>query len=202
MEQLFESIAQQLLSRHIAVEDRVLEGNVLDALLREALGEYEEGRFREAGVGKGPERQRISEIRGDEVRWLGRENATAAQAAYWTFLDGLRTYLSEFFRIHLERTELHFAIYPKGAFYTRHLDQFRDFSNRIFSVILYLNPDWKPGDGGELRVYHNGESHTDFAPLHGRLVCFRSDTVEHEVLGTVKTRVSLTGWMRRDKLVL
>jgi len=202
MEQLFESIAQQILTRSIAVQDNVLEPHISDALLDEAWNEYKEGLFRGAHIGKGLEKQRISEIRGDKVRWLERENASPPQAVYWSFLAGLREFLSEFFRIHLERTELHFAVYPEGAYYTRHLDQFREYSNRIFSVILYLNPGWKPGDGGELRVYHRDGTCEDFAPLHGRLICFRSDIVEHEVLMAQKPRVSLTGWMRRDALVL
>jgi SM-20-related protein len=100
----------------------------------------------------------------------------------------------------LERTEAHFAVYPRGAFYSRHLDQFKEHSNRIFSVILYLNEQWQDGQGGELRVFTDHGA-VDYARLFGRLIIFRSDAVEHEVLETFETRISLTGWMRRDAFV-
>ena len=39
------------------------------------------------------------------------------------------------------------------------------------------------------------EAVLDVAPIAGRLVCFRADVMEHEVLTAHKTRYSLTGWM-------
>lgn len=199
---LFEIIAEQILSKSIAVVDDVLDQSILDSLGQEALTEYRLGEFKEANIGKGIAKQRISEVRGDKVYWLNRVDASESLEIYWHFVDGLRTYLSEYFRVHLERTELHFAVYPIGAFYTPHFDQFRDHGNRVFSLILYLNQQWKKGDGGELRVHEGGTSYYDVEPLHGRLVCFRSDQVLHEVLEAKKPRVSLTGWMRRDAFTL
>jgi SM-20-related protein len=199
---IFKSIAEQILSKSVAVVDDVLDHSILDELSSEALSEYRDGEFTEASIGKGVAKQRVSEVRGDKVFWLSKENTSLALAAYWGFVDGLRTYLSEFFRVHLERTELHFAVYPIGAFYTPHLDQFRDHGNRVFSLVLYLNKDWKKGDGGELRVHNDDASYNDIEPLHGRLVCFRSDQVLHEVLEAKKTRISLTGWIRRDAFTL
>jgi SM-20-related protein len=35
----------------------------------------------------------------------------------------------------------------------------------------------------------------DALPIAGRLVCFRSDVIEHEVLPSKKERLSVTGWM-------
>jgi SM-20-related protein len=35
----------------------------------------------------------------------------------------------------------------------------------------------------------------DILPLAGRLVCFRSDQIEHEVLPATRERLSLTGWL-------
>lgn len=201
-ESVLESISDQILNNDLAVVDDVLGVGVLDALRIEALEEYAMGEFQQAHIGKGIAKQRMVEIRSDKVLWLDRGEATEAQLAYWQLMDGLRAELGNFFRIHLERTELHFAVYPPGAFYAPHLDQFRDHSNRVFSVITYLNPDWQPGHGGELRVHHDDGSFHDIAPLHGRLVCFRSDKVLHEVMEAVKVRVSLTGWMRRDALLL
>lgn len=197
-----ESITEQILNNDMAVVDDVLGEDMLHALRIEALEEYARGEFQQAHIGKGIAKQRMAEIRSDKVLWLNRDEATEAQFAYWQLMDSLRLHLGNFFRIHLERTELHFAVYPPGAFYAPHLDQFRDHSNRVFSVITYLNPDWQQGHGGELRIHHDDGSFLDIAPLHGRLVCFRSDKVLHEVLEAAKVRVSLTGWVRRDALLL
>ncbi|MDP4688083.1 MAG: 2OG-Fe(II) oxygenase [Salibacteraceae bacterium] len=201
MEHIYHKIAEEILENSISVNDQIIDLETVVALREEATTDYENGAFEKARIGKGIGKQRIAEIRGDQVRWLDKNRATQAHLTYWKWIDGLRNYLSEFFRIHLERTELHFAYYPKGAFYSRHLDQFKEHSDRIFSIILYLNTEWKPGDGGELRAYEKDDSFTDYPPLGGRLIIFRSDVVEHEVLEAHAPRISVTGWIRRDKLI-
>jgi SM-20-related protein len=86
------------------------------------------------------------------------------------------------------------TVYPPGSFYKRHLDQFRKDDHRKLSVICYLNEDWHEEHGGQLRMYLPEET-VDFLPLAGRLVCFRSDQIEHEVIAGTRERRSLTGWM-------
>lgn len=201
MKALFESVACQLDETGFALVENSLAPAILEELRKEAIADYEEGAFKRAAIGKGLEKKSIVEIRSDRVKWLERKQASPAQEAYWLFMDALRLHLAEFFRIHLERTEAHFAVYPKGAFYAKHLDQFQESRNRVFSVILYLNPEWKEGDGGALRLHRNSEQSEDFPPIHGRLIVFRSDLILHEVLPTNTLRVSLSGWMRRDALI-
>jgi SM-20-related protein len=65
----------------------------------------------------------------------------------------------------------------------------------MISLIIYLNKDWKNGDGGELRIYPQGNNSSDIQPLFNRCILFRSDTLEHEVLTANKDRRSVTGWM-------
>src|SRR5690606_23077857 len=100
----------------------------------------------------------------------------------------------------LKSFEAHLAKYPPGSFYKRHIDQFQQVSYRIISCILYLNADWREGDGGELRIFlpdgKRGEKQIDIVPKAGTLVCFKSDEIPHEVLPTHKERYSFTGWMR------
>ena len=46
------------------------------------------------------------------------------------------------------------ATYRRGAEYHCHKDSYSGTDNqRMVTVLLYLNDDWRPGDGGELRVY-------------------------------------------------
>ncbi len=48
---------------------------------------------------------------------------------------------------------------------------------RRTNVLVYLNPDWKPGDGGELDLFRLGEDtpRVTVAPLYGTCVIFTTD---------------------------
>jgi SM-20-related protein len=100
----------------------------------------------------------------------------------------------------LQDFEGHYAAYPAGAGYARHMDRLRGDDRRVVSLVLYLNDAWDPEDGGELCLY-SGEGEAQpaarLAPRGGTLVCFLSAHVPHEVMATRRTRWSLSGWFRR-----
>jgi len=93
------------------------------------------------------------------------------------------------------------ANYRRGAEYHCHKDSYDGTDNqRMVSVLLYLNPEWRPGDDGQLRVFAEKKKATgkqgltgldksevdmdryvDIDPLAGRLVLFRSRDVWHAV---------------------
>ena len=89
------------------------------------------------------------------------------------------------------------ALFDKGSFYRKHLDQFQDNSSRQFSMITYLNENWQPEDGGELCIY-DGDVTQKIAPTNRKTVFFKSNELVHEVLESHKPRLSVTGWLRRD----
>jgi SM-20-related protein len=65
-------------------------------------------------------------------------------------------------------------------------------------VVYYLNIDWIPADGGNLLIYsteNNVEKTITIAPLAGRLVCFESEKLDHEVTEAFAERYSVTGWL-------
>jgi SM-20-related protein len=97
----------------------------------------------------------------------------------------------------LEDFESHFALYPPGAFYLKHLDRFRDDDRRMVSAVVYLNEGWLPEHGGQLRMYLDEGGEYDVVPVGGCLVVFLSGEVPHEVLPAMRERLSLTGWFRR-----
>jgi SM-20-related protein len=107
----------------------------------------------------------------------------------------LRVELSRALFLPLRDFESHFAIYPPGTFYKRHRDNFQKQNHRLLSLVLYLNENWSPEQGGTLRIYPEAEEPKDVEPIGGRLVIFRSD-LEHEVLPCHAPRYSITGWMR------
>lgn len=66
-------------------------------------------------------------------------------------------------------------------------------------MVLYLNHTWKSEDKGELRLHleHPKPHQVDISPIAGRLVCFLSAEVLHEVLETTVPRFSFASWWKR-----
>lgn len=151
--------------------------------------------FQKAGIGNAHLFTVNREIRGDYIKWINPEDAFPAALDFLGRIKSLMLDLNRLLFLSLKDFECHYAIYPPGTFYEKHLDQFKTTQNRKISFAFYLNPNWQPGDGGELRLYLRDRTE-DVAPLAGRLALFRSDTVEHEVLEAHKDRYSITGWLR------
>ena len=199
MESQFEQIADGLAESGFAVVDNFLSTNEVESILD--LDVFRAGviNFKKAGIGKSQQLQVNESIRGDYIRWIDRNAAPAPAKVYMDRLQNLCEYLNQSLYLSLKDYEVHFTIYPAGSFYKRHLDQFRKDDHRKLSVICYLNKDWQESHGGQLRMYVKDKT-LDFLPLSGRLVCFRSDEIEHEVLPSTRDRLSLTGWML-DQLI-
>lgn len=161
---------------------------------------WEEGELRRAGIGRGGNLTVRDDIRGDYVRWID----TACPGQFAEFFAGhyepLRLAFNRSLYLGLWDFEGHVTVYPPGRFYARHVDRFADASHRKLSAILYLNHDWQPDEGGELRMYmpqgDGSESHLDILPEGGTLVTFLSHEFPHEVLPAIRERFSLTGWFR------
>jgi SM-20-related protein len=152
------------------------------------------GEFAGARVGGGS-RLRREEIRCDDTCWL-EEPLFAAERLLLAKMEQLRLDLNREAFLGLFALEMHYAWYPPGAGYTRHVDQLQGREDRVLSVVLYLNESWVPAHGGQLRFY-DGPTTRDLEPLAGRLVGFVTAGREHAVLPTQQDRLSLTGWFRR-----
>lgn len=172
------------------MDDFLSPSEVQDVL---GLNLFNESLLKKAGIGKG--NKHINEaIRGDFIHWIDKTAASAPIKKYTDRLDELRLFLNQSLYLSLKDYEVHLAMYPAGSFYKRHLDQFKSDDHRKLSVILYLNQEWGSEHGGQLRMFFENES-LDILPHAGRLVCFRSDVIEHEVLPATRERKSITGWM-------
>lgn len=193
-------IAEALYQKGWVVMDNFFPRKFYSPLLKELREILDHGQFRHAGVGKGESFAIKPEIRSDKVFWLDEQQLSPMQEKYWDIMDKLRIQINQRCFLGLRSFESHFAMYPPGSFYLRHLDQFQQVAYRMVTVILYLNEDWIDEDGGALRIYHpdeNGiEKGIDIYPLAGRLVCFLSGELPHEVLPTRRERVSITGWFK------
>lgn len=192
----FSMIIDDLAASGWSLQSSFLSNDVTRELADECRRRYAEGALAPAGVGRGEEQAVREGIRGDHIHWLEEGQAEVCDA-YLALMDELRQMLNRELFLGLEEFECHFALYPPGAFYQTHLDRFRDDDSRCVSAVLYLNPNWQPADGGELRMHFADGSTRDIPPQAGDLLIFMSGDFPHEVLVTRSDRMSLTGWFRR-----
>jgi SM-20-related protein len=186
------SIAADLSRTGISIQDRFV-SSAQAGLLREcAKTRQTRGEFAAARIGSSGAEQRQENIRGDFTCWL-QEPLLAPESALLQRLEELRLQLNRDAFLGLFELELHYAKYPPGAAYARHVDQPRGSAARNLSLALYLNRAWRRVDGGELRI-HGANEFTDVEPLEGRLVCFLTADREHEVLTAKSDRLSISGW--------
>ena len=155
-----------------------------------------EGELTPAAVGRGVTQEVREGIRGDHIQWLEPGEALACDS-YLGLMESLRIAMNRRLFLGLEDFESHFALYPPGAFYLKHLDRFRDDDRRMVSAVVYLNQGWLSEHGGHLRMYLDGNVDYDVLPTGGCLVVFLSGEIPHEVMPATRDRLSLTGWFRR-----
>ena len=203
-ERLFESLIDGMLETGYGVVDSFLSPEEVVALRTRLQERQAAGLFREAGIGQMANRNgQVSvekAVRGDEILWLDADIATPEEVFFLERVNQFIGYVNRTCYLGLRDSELHYARYPTGTFYKRHLDRFRSDSRRRLSVICYLNDNWQPTDGGELAIYvpetDGAEKTILIEPIGGRLVCFDSGLMEHEVLPATRDRLSITGWLR------
>lgn len=194
MDSIFNSIADGLADQGYAITDHFL--NEQEAKKIITLPEFQEGtvHFKKAGIGQKQNLHINEAVRGDYIKWLDKQQAPMAVNVYLERLRTLIQYLNQNLFLSLKDVEVHMTIYPVGSFYKRHLDQFKSDDHRKLSVICYLNENWEESHGGQLRL-HLKDGAIDVLPTLGKLVCFRSDEIEHEVLPATRERLSITGWI-------
>lgn len=195
----FEPIIDGILANGYGIVDSFLSADETAALARQLRSRHEAGQFRQAAIGN----QSVvveKSIRGDEILWIDKATATPDEAAFLNRINQFIDYVNRTCYLGLQEGEFHYALYPAGTGYQRHLDRFRSDSRRKLSVICYLNTDWQDTDGGQLALFlpqAGGSEQTELVtPVGGRLVCFESDRLEHEVRPATRERLSLTGWLK------
>lgn len=189
-------IVDDLAARGWSQQDIFLPESLTGELAAECRKRSAEGELAPAAVGRGPAQEVREGIRGDHIQWIEPGQAESCDV-YLDLMDSLRQALNRGLFLGLEDFESHFALYPPGGFYLRHVDRFRDDDRRMVSAVLYLNSDWLPEHGGQLRMFLADGSEYDVRPTGGSLVVFLSGDIPHEVLPTTQDRLSLTGWFRR-----
>lgn len=171
----------------------------LDALRAEVEHRHGAGELELAAIGRGHNQQLAPSVRGDRTAWL--DGTSTAQRALFQRLEEIRQYLNRTLFLGLTHFEAHFAAFEAGAFYRPHRDSFQGRASRVVSLVLYLNEDWRPSDGGTLRIFgEKGVVVAEVLPELGHAVYFLSEEVLHEVSLSERTRYSIACWFRADVL--
>ncbi len=197
MSESIEVCIDALAERGWHVHPGFLAGEAVAALREVCVARHRSGAFHAAGVGSG-QAHVVSELRGDAIAWLEVDDPSPVVRAWLDAMESFRRAINAGLYLGLFELEAHFALYPPGAFYKRHLDRFRDDDRRTLTVILYLNEDWRPEHGGALRFYPDADAAgIDIEPRGGTLVTFLADRFWHEVLPARRPRMAVTGWFKR-----
>jgi SM-20-related protein len=188
------SSSADLIGRGISIQDDFLSPARVQDLVECLEARRARGDFVPARIGAGQSLQRREDIRGDSICWMN-SPLLAAETRLLESFEQLRLQLNREAFLGLFELELHYAAYPAGLGYARHIDQPRGNNRRKVSVVLYLNREWTEDSGGELRIFgEEAGQFVDVRPSAGRLVCFLTEAREHCVLPARRERLSVTGW--------
>ncbi|RAJ13951.1 2OG-Fe(II) oxygenase [Arenibacter echinorum] len=198
---LFEKVIDDILIQKYSIVDDFFSPEDVVQLRDSLLAKYEEDQFKKAAIGNRVNELIIKAIRGDFILWMDESSKDVLEQQFFLKINELANYLNKTCFMGIMHKEFHYAIYPEGTFYKRHLDTFQNDDRRKLSMVCYLNePDWKPEqDGGELVLYlpmENGEEAKHITPFPGRVVIFESQELEHEVKPAHRERLSITGWLK------
>lgn len=189
-----------LIAKDLELQGYSIRTCALPEILRDALTEHAlslaADNYEPAGIGRGEKFLHSDLVRTDEICWITDESNAGMHWLSWT--TGLQAFLNRKLFLGLFSFESHFAHYAKGQYYKRHVDAFKGEANRVLSLVVYLNPDWTPDDGGELVLYKDefDQNGIRVSPLLGTIVTFLSDEFPHEVLPAKRDRHSIAGWFR------
>ncbi|GAB2762017.1 2OG-Fe(II) oxygenase [Salinimicrobium soli] len=197
---LYEKIISDLLEKKYSVVEDFFDLAEVLQLRNSLLGKYEEDNFKKAAIGNRTNEIIAKSIRGDFILWLNEAQAEETEKAFFTKINDFVDYLNKTCFLGILHKEFHYALYPEGTFYKRHLDTFQNDDRRKLSLVCYLNEqDWQPEYGGELVIYTNEdgkEVEKVIYPFPGRVVIFESQVLEHEVKPVKTERLSITGWLK------
>lgn len=138
--------------------------------------------------------ERLTEIRGDNIRWIDAQ--CPAGLTYLRQIEALAQFFNRTLYTGIRHSEAHYACYPPGYGYQWHSDNPRGRDERVLSAVFYLNAEWSADDGGEIVLIDKQDTTQALLPKANRLVVFDSN-LQHQVTVTQRERFSIATWMRR-----
>ena len=147
-----------------------------------------------AGIGN-ETKDHTQKIRSDKICWLDKSHDNIYEQEFLQLAENFIAHLNRTCYTGINGYEFHYALYEEGSAYGRHRDQFKNNSNRRYSLISYLNEDWQEEDGGQLLLYQD-EAVQPILPKAQTAIFFKSDEMEHEVTKASRPRMSISGWLK------
>lgn len=197
---LYERIIGDIISQKYAIVEDFFSSEDVSVLRQSLLDKHEDDAFKKAAIGNRVNEVIVKSIRGDVILWIDELLANTAEHLFFNKINNLVSYLNKTCFLGILHKEFHYALYPTGTFYKRHIDTFQNDDRRKLSFVCYLNDEnWQPENGGELVLYldENGvEREKIIYPFPGRVVIFESQIIEHEVKLVNTQRLSITGWLK------
>lgn len=196
MDNPFDLLIDSYLENKIGIDPGFMSKSLCDGLQQNILQLQKDQLMTVAGIGNEAVKDQHQKMRGDKIYWMDKSHSNQYEQEFLQLAEDFIDRLNSTCYTGINGYEFHYAVYEEGSFYKRHRDQFQNDSNRKFSLINYLNDNWLEEDGGQLRVYQNETTQT-IEPHAQTAVFFKSDEMEHEVSKANRSRMSITGWLKR-----
>lgn len=196
MSNTFDVLIDSYLENKVGLDTHFLSQRLSEGLHQNILQLQEDDKMTAAGIGNEDIKDEQQKIRGDNIYWMDKSHDNEYEQEFFGLVDDFIGHLNSTCYTGINSYEFHYAVYGEGKYYKRHKDQFKNDSNRKFSLISYLNKDWLEEDGGQLLVYQD-KGMQRILPHAQTSVFFKSDEMEHEVITAHRQRMSITGWLKR-----
>lgn len=196
MNKRFDKLIDSFLDDKIGIDPGFLSERLSKGLHQNILQLQNDELMTAAGIGNDEVKDAGQKMRTDKIYWLDKSHHNAYENEFLQLVEEFIEHLNSTCYAGINDYEFHYAVYEEGSSYKRHKDQFRNDSNRKYSLITYLNENWLEEDGGQLWAYLN-DGVQKILPQSKTAVFFKSDEMEHEVTKANRSRMSITGWLKR-----
>ena len=193
----FDLLIDSYLDNNIGIDSGFLSESLSSGLQENIAQLQRDDLMTAAGIGNDEIKDGNQKMRNDKIYWLDKSRDNVFEQEFLQLADNFVEHLNSTCYTGINDYEFHYAVYEEGSFYKRHTDQFKNDSNRKFSLISYLNKDWLEEDGGQLWVYPE-EKVQKILPHSQTAVFFKSNEMEHEVTKANRPRMSITGWLKQQ----
>ena len=192
----FDLLIDSFLENNVGIDAGFLNKSLSTGLHQNILQLQRDEMMAFAGIGNEEVKDSNQKMRGDKIYWMDKKNTNIYEQEFLAQVEDFIDYLNRTCYTGINGYEFHYAVYEEGSSYKRHKDQFKNDNNRKYSLINYLNENWLEEDGGQLLVYQN-DMVQKISPKSQTAVFFKSDEMEHEVVLAHRSRMSITGWLKR-----
>ena len=192
----FDLLIDSFLENNIGIDTCFMSKTLSNGLQQNIVQLQKEGLMIAAGIGNEVVMDAKQNMRSDKIYWMDKSHSNIFEQEFLSQVEDFVEYLNRTCYTGINGYEFHYAVYEAGSGYKRHKDQFKNDSNRKYSLIHYLNVNWEEENGGNLLVYQN-DLVQQIHPKSQTAVFFKSDEIEHEVSKSNRSRMSVTGWLKR-----